>query len=195
MDAPRDGEITTLLDAWRSGEPAALDHLLVEAYPRLHHLADVFLVRERNGATLQATELVNELYITLTRQRNITFRSRTEFYSFAAYLIRLMLRTRARDRKAQKRGAGGLRVPLSEDLSWVDVTGPEILDLDRALDELAKLNERKARLVELTAFLGFSSADAAALLGISKATADRDLRFTRAWLFDRLQGSSVSQNL
>lgn len=187
MTEREDGDITTLLGAWRSGDRAGLDELLARTYPRLHHVADAFLHNERKGNTLQATELVNELYIVLRRQRNITFASRTEFYSFAAYLIRLILRTRARDRKAQKRGSGHTRVELSEDLSWIDAGGPEMLDLDRALDELAILHERKARLVELTAFLGFSTSDAAELLGISKATADRDLRFTRAWLYDRLQ--------
>src|SRR5690349_17866590 len=96
-----DGDITILLGAWRSGDRAGLDELLARAYPRLHHLADAFLHQEARGNTLQATELVSELYITLRRQRNISFSSRTEFYSFAAYLIRLILRTRARNRRTQ----------------------------------------------------------------------------------------------
>ncbi len=191
MEPQEEGDITVLLESWRAGERSGLDALLGKAYPRLHRLADAFLARESSGVTLQATELVNELYIVLRRQRNVSFASRTEFYSFAAYLIRLMLRTRARDHNAYKRGAGHVRIPLSDALSWIDAVGPEILDLNRALDELAALDERKARLIELTAFLGLSSADAAELLGISKATADRDLRFTRAWLRDRLRPGSA----
>lgn len=196
MEPGDEDDITVLLESWRAGERSGLDELLGQAYPRLHGLADAFLARESSSITLQATELVNELYIILRRQRNVSFANRTEFYSFAAYLIRLMLRTRARHRSARKRGTGHVRIPLSENLSWIDAAGPEILDLNRALDELQVLHARKARLIELTAFLGLSSADAAELLGISKATADRDLRFTRAWLQDRLRADvSTSTSL
>lgn len=189
MPTETEHEITLLLEAWRSGHRSALDELFPKAYHRLRHLAEALFRREPSGDTLQPTAIVNELYIMLSRQRNVTLEDRTAFYSFAVYLIRLMLRTRARDRHAQKRGAGQRPVPLSDDMQWIDVSGPDLLDLEQALDELALQQARKVRLLELTAFIGLSTTEAADLLGISKATADRDLRFTKAWLYDRLKGT------
>jgi RNA polymerase sigma factor (TIGR02999 family) len=185
------GEITVLLDSWRRGEREALTDLVTLSYPKLHGLADAFLRRESAAHTLQATELVNELYIVLVRQRKIDPRDRREFYCFAAYLIRLLLCNRARDRKALKRGSGEPRVPLTEDLGAIDAAGEDMLDLHAALTELDEMHPRKARLLDLIAFLGYSTEDAAALLGISKRTADRDVRFTCAWLYARMwQGVS-----
>jgi len=188
---PCTGDITVLLDSWRRGELEALKKLVTISYPRLHSLADEFLRRETPGHTLQATALVNELYIVLARQRKIDPQDRQEFYSFAAYLIRLLLCNRARDRNTVKRGSGGVRVPLTDELAWIDAASDDLLDLDAALSELSALHPRKVQLMELIAFLGYSTEEAADLLGVSKRTADRDLRFTRAWLYARVRGSGV----
>lgn len=185
MEIP--GDITQLLSHWRQGQPHALDELVAQAYPRLRGIADAFLRREANCLTLQATGLVNELYLLLRRQRTVDLLNREDFFSFSAYLTRLILLNRARERMASKR-SGGVRVPLTEDLSWVDAAGHDMIDLDRALGELGRLDPRKVQILDLTAFLGCTKDEAASLLGISRATVERELRFTRAWLHDRLRG-------
>jgi RNA polymerase sigma factor (TIGR02999 family) len=189
MESQQTGDITLLLRAWSAGESTALEQLLPIAYPDLRRLAGAFVRRESSARTLQATGLVHELYMSLTRQRKADFKDRQHFFAVAAALMRRILRECARRRGAQRRGADGVRVPLSDDLPWIDAASDEMLDLDRALDALEQLHDRKARLIELTAFLGCSTQEAATLLGISKATADRDLRFARAWLYDRLRGA------
>jgi RNA polymerase sigma factor (TIGR02999 family) len=186
MDKPED--ITTLLVRWRDGKPGALDDVIVATYPRLRKLAESFLRRESPGHTIQATALVHEIYLLLLRQRKVEFEDRGHFYATAAGLMRAILRDWARGKGARKRGGEAVRVPLSEDLSWVDADSPEFLDLDMALTELEQLDERKARLIELKTFLGCSTEEAAEQVGISKATADRDLRMAKAWLYQRLRG-------
>jgi RNA polymerase sigma factor (TIGR02999 family) len=189
MEGP--GDITTLLARWRDGRPGAFDDVIVATYPRLRSLAESFLRRESSGHTIQATGLVHEIYLLLLRQRKVEFEDRRHFYATAAGLMRGILRDWARGKSAQKRGGEAVRVPLSEDLSWVDADSPEFLDLDIALTELERLDERKAHLIELKTFLGCSTEEAAEQLGISKATADRDLRLAKAWLYQRLRGTAA----
>jgi RNA polymerase sigma factor (TIGR02999 family) len=190
MEGQRTGDITLLLRAWGAGESAALEQLLPIAYPDLRRLAGAFVRRESSARTLQATGLVNELYVSLIRQRKADFNDRQHFFAVAATLMRRILREYARHRGAQRRGADGVRIPLSDDLSSIDAANDDMIDLDRALDALEQLHDRKARLIELTVFLGCSTQEAATLLGISKATADRDLRFARAWLYNRLASTT-----
>ena len=184
-------DITVLLEAWREGDPTAIEKLMPAVYPKLRYIADSFLRRERPGRTLQATELVNELYFVIARKQKVNFDHGANFFGLAAHLMRLILRDRARARKAQKRGNDPARVPLSEDLAWIDASGTDMLDLDRALEELTVIEPRKVKLLEITTFLGCSVTEAAELAGVSKATADRDLRFAKAWLYDRLRGTGV----
>jgi len=103
--------------------------------------------------------------------------------------MRHILVDHARTRARVKRGAGEIRVELSPDMAWIDAEGPEMLDLDRALDEMEAMEPRKARVIELRIFLGCTAEETGDLLGISKPTADRDLRFAVAWLFNRLKGT------
>lgn len=182
-------DITLRLQAWRNGEQGALDSLIPAVYPELHRMALSFLRRETRGAeTLQATGLVNELYLSLVKRRQINFEDRTQFFALSAHLMRVILVDVARERRAQKRGGpDAVRVSLSEDLHWVDATSEEMLDLDRALAELTRLEPRKTELLVLKVFLGCSTQEAADLAGISKATAGRDLRFVKAWLYQRLR--------
>ena len=140
-----------------------------------------------NAGTIQATMLVHDLYLRLLRQERASFPNRRAFFAFAAGAMRHIVIDHVRARKAEKRGAGHARVPLSDDLQFVDPTDDDVLDLDRALDELAALDPRKAELVQLCAFLGCGRAEAAELLGISLATAKRDFRLARAWLSQRMR--------
>jgi RNA polymerase sigma factor (TIGR02999 family) len=187
------GDLTILLRKWRHGDAAALDRLVPEVYPELHAMAARFLGGDRRG-TIQATMLVHDLYLRLLRQQRASFPNRRAFFGFAAGAMRHILIDHIRARESEKRGARRTRVPLTDDLQLVDPTNADLLDLDRALDQLAAFDSRKAELVELCAFLGCGRAEAADLLGISLATAKRDFRMARAWLAQRLQHDIVSDD-
>ena len=182
------GDITVLLDRWTQGDHEAVNVLTPLVYSHLRKVAIGYLRRERSDHTLEATGLVNELFLVLLNGERAKFEDRAHFFAFAAYAMRRILVNHARTRQTAKRGSAEAHVELSSDLAWVNPEGPEMLDLDRALDELESTEPRKARVVELRIFLGCTSAEAAELMGISKPTLDRDLRFALAWLFDRLKG-------
>ena len=182
------GNITVLLRQWNGGESAALEPLFELVYPHLRRIAQALFRGERPGNVLQPTGLVNEVYLKLIRQRVLHFEDRQHFFSLSARLMRRVLIDQARLEGRQKR-KGGVAVPLHEELAWVDAASSDILDLDQQLNELEQIDPRKCRMVELHFFLGFTSEETAEMLGISKATADRDLKFVKAWLYDRLRPS------
>jgi RNA polymerase sigma factor (TIGR02999 family) len=185
------GEITALLVRWNDGDRAALSSLASLAYDDLRAIATGFLQRRGQNHTMQATALVNELYLRLIRQREFSVTGRQHFYLLAAMMMRRILSDYARRTHAQKRPTGqSVRVPLHEDMAWVDASGEEMLALDLALSALEAVDARAARIVELRFFLGCTAEEAASLLGISKATADRDLEFAKAWLFRRMSSNS-----
>src|ERR1700728_282492 len=182
---PEAGEITMLLHDWKAGDPAAIDHLFELVYPQLRQIAGVLFRGERPENLLQPTSVVNELFLKLIRQRSLRFEDREHFYSLSARLMRRVLLDHARSQQRQKRD-GGISVPLDEKLAWIDAKQVELMDLDRVLDELEELDAKKCRMVELRFFLGFTAEETAELLSTSKATVDRELRFVRAWLHERL---------
>ena len=186
MSQPPARDLTQLLQQWGEGEAAALDRLMPEVYPELRAMAARQLRRERQG-TIQATVLVHDLYLRLLQQERAQFVNRRAFFGFAAAAMRHIIIDHVRAQGAQKRGARRVRVPLSDDLQFVDAAHEDILDLDQALQELATFDARKAELVQLCAFLGCGRTEAADLLGISLPTAKRDFRAARAWLAQRLQ--------
>jgi RNA polymerase sigma factor (TIGR02999 family) len=169
------GEITVLLRDWTAGNPAAIEHLFELVYPQLRQIAGALFRGERPENVLQPTSVVNELFLKLIRQRSLRFEDREHFYSLSARLMRRVLVDNARSEGRQKRD-GGLPVPLHP-------------DMDRVLEELEQLDVRKCRMVELRFFLGFTAEETAELLNTSKATVDRELRFVRGWLNDRLHSS------
>lgn len=179
------GEITTLLHRWSAGDSAALHELAQAAYGELRRIAAAYLRRERPGHTLQVTGLINELYLRLARQRGAQIGDRRHFYIFAALMMRRILRDYARQSKAQRRS--GERVPLNPEMAWVDASGEEMIALDAALDELEALDERKARVIDLRYFAGCTNSEVAELLGVARATVDRDLQFAISWLHRRLR--------
>lgn len=186
------GEITELLRQWREGDRTALERLMPLIYPRLRAIAGSLERLEGASPTVQATALVNEVYLRLVQQRSLSWEDREHFYSFAAQVMRLILADHARARLSSRRGGTLQRVPLHENLPWVSVNHEEFLDLGRALDELATFDARKVRVVELRYFLGCTAEEAAEILQMSKATVDRDLDLARAWLFRRLKGTDGS---
>jgi len=183
------GDITTLLQRWQDGDKTALDQLMPMIYPRLKAIA-TGLDRHHPDAGLQATALVNEAFLRLVKQQGLGWESREHFFSLAARAMRQILTDNARARIAAKRGGTLKRVPLHEQVQWVSVNNEEILDLSLAMDELAQLDPRKVKMVELRYFLGCTAEETAAVLGVSKATADRELEVARAWLFRRLRGTT-----
>ena len=182
-------EITALLRKWREGDKQALDLLMPLVYPRLRAIAGG-LSRREGESVMQATALVHEAYMRLLDQQSLNWEDRGHFYSFSAQLMRHILIDRARARATNKRGRDQVRVPLHTEIPWVSVDGPEILDLNLALDELAAVDAEKVKLIELRYFLGCTAMETAELLRWSKATVDRELTVARAWLFRRLRSGS-----
>jgi RNA polymerase sigma factor (TIGR02999 family) len=184
------GNITLLLHQWSSGDSAALEELFGLVYPQLKQIARSLFRGERPENILQPTILVNELYLKLLRNHSLKLEDRSHFYSFAARLMRRVLLDQARMENRLKRD-GGIAIELSDDLATVSgSSSPEIIDLDRALTDLDQIDPRKCRMLELRFFLGFTADETAELLTVSKATVDRDLKFARSWLYDRLHPSN-----
>ena len=188
---PAKGEITLLLSKWRSGDLSAFEELMPLVYPHLREVAAAYIRRERNPDVLQATVLVHELYLRLLKQKKAAWDDRRHFFTFAAKIMRMILIDHARESQARTRGGGFERIPLSDDLKWVSIGSPEMLDLNHALDELGLLDASKVQLVELRYFLGCTAEETASLMQVSKATVDRDLRFTKSWLYRRIHAGVV----
>jgi RNA polymerase sigma factor (TIGR02999 family) len=183
---PVAGDITTLLRKWSKGEASALDELVPLVYPHLRQVAAGYMRREQNSDLLQPTILVHELYLRLLKQKEPGWEDRSHFYTFCARIMRMILIDQARSNHAQMRGAGLSRVPLNDDLAWVQIDSPELLDLDRALNELKELDPDLVQLVELRYFLGCTAEETASVLNISKATVDREFKFVKTWLLQRI---------
>lgn len=183
---PSKGEITLLLGKWRDGEPSAFEELMPLVYPHLREVVAAYVRRERNPDVLQATSLVHELYLRLLNQKKAAWEDRKHFYTFAAKVMRMILIDHARGNQARMRGGGSERVPLSDDLPWVDIGSAELLDLNRALDDLSAMDPYKVQMVELRYFLGCTAEETAELMRVSKATVDRDLKFIKSWLYRRI---------
>lgn len=188
---PDTGQITLLLARWRDGEDSVFEQLMPLVYPHLRQVAAAYIRRERNPDVLQATALVHELYLKLLNQKKVEYQDRRHFYAFAARVMRLILIDHARGNQAQMRGGGSIHVPLSDDLPWVEVGSDDLLELNRALDELNAIDPYKVQLVELRYFLGCTAEETAALVQSSKATVDRDMRFIKSWLYRRLHPDSA----
>ncbi|MEZ5356693.1 MAG: sigma-70 family RNA polymerase sigma factor [Bryobacteraceae bacterium] len=187
LPEPSPGEITQLLNDWKLGHADAFEQLMPVVYSQLRSIAAAHLRRDHGAPTLQATALVHELYLRLLRQRKAEWSDRAHFFTFAAKLMRMILIDHARTRLADKRGGHLGRVPLSDQMAWIDVGGADMLDLDRALAELDEIDPRKVRIVELHYLLGCTIDEAAELVQVSTATVERDLKTVKAWLYRRLR--------
>lgn len=189
MAGENQDEFTRLLQAAGEGAPDAVNNLLPVVYEELKQLAGACLVGERTSGTLGATALVHEAYLRLVRQETIGFKGRAQFFSAAATVMRRILVDHARARRREKRGGDAVRVTLDEALALLERAVPDLTELDEALTALAEIDPRKARLVELRFFAGVPMEDAAAMLGVTQRTAERDWRFARAWLRDWLKSN------
>ena len=181
-------ELTRILHRIEEGDAHAAEQLLPLVYDELRKLAALQLAHDRPGETLNPTVLVHEAYLRLVGEgKDPRYHDRSHFFAAAATAMRHIRIDLARRKQTQKRGGGVQRLELD------DVAAPtpdqELLALDEALTQLAALDARKAQLVELRFFAGLTSDQAAAVLGISPTTADRDWAFARAWLRDAVRGS------
>jgi RNA polymerase sigma-70 factor (ECF subfamily) len=180
-------EVTRLLLAWSAGDENALERLTPLVYQELHRLATVYMARERSDHTLQATALVNEVYLRLVDLQGVGWRDRAHFFAIAARTMRRILVDFARARSYQKRNAGE-RVMLKESLIVPEHKGTDLVELDDALNRLAAIDERKSQIVELRYFGGLQVDEMAEALKISPETVARDWRAAKAWLYLQLSG-------
>jgi RNA polymerase sigma factor (TIGR02999 family) len=180
------GEITSLLRAWRSGDEEALGRASTLLYQELRRQARLHMRRESPGHILQTTALVHETFLRLVECEAVQLNNRTHFLAAAAHVMRHVLIDLARQRGRQKRGAHALHVPLEPDALTTDPRSVDLTALDEALDALARVDARKARVVELRFFAGLTVEEAADVLAVSVETVHRDWRLARSWLLKRL---------
>lgn len=188
MDDASSNDVTQLLLAWSGGDKTALDKLTPIVYRELHTMARRYMARERSEHTLQATALVNELYLRLINADGMRWQNRSHFFAVAAQLMRHILVDFARSRKNRKRGGDFVKVSL-EDAPVVSTgSEPDVLALDEALTALAAIDERKAKVVEMRFFGGLTIEETAEVLNVSVDTVMRDWRLAKLWLMRELSG-------
>lgn len=192
LKLPVSRDVTGLLDRWGGGDPCALGELVPAVYRELHRLARQAIRGERRDHTLQATALVHEAYLRLARSRPPACKSRVHFFSLVARLMRRILVDHARSVRAVRRGGAAVRVSLEEvEVPGAETPVPDLVALDEALDALAALDPRKARVVELRYFGGLTVAETSEVLGVAPPTVVLDTRLARAWLYDRMADGSA----
>jgi RNA polymerase sigma factor (TIGR02999 family) len=179
-------EVSVLLRAWRQGERSALDQLLPLIYEELRAIARRHLKLERPDHTLQTTALVHEAYLRLYGA-DVEWEGRVHFLAVAAQAMRRVLVDDARARTRLKRGGRSGVITLEDDLAPAPERSGDLLALDEAIERLAALDQRKARIVELHYFGGLTYDETATAMGVSAATVDRELRLAKAWLYRELR--------
>jgi RNA polymerase sigma-70 factor (ECF subfamily) len=181
-------DITELLVQWNEGDETVIDRLTPIVYDELLRLARIKLRVERANLTLQPTALVHEVYLRLIDQTRFSWQNRSHFCAIAANIMRRILIDDARRRKAGKRG-GGVHITLHEEMDAADERPADVLALDLALQALARIDERKSRVIELKYFGGLTTEEIAQVTGTSVATIGRDLRLAHAWLHREMDGA------
>lgn len=179
-------ETTQLLRAWAGGDQGALEQLTPRVYDELRRIAGHFMKDERHGRTIQTTALVHEAYLKLIDVTNVDWQHRAHFFAVSAQIMRRILLDRARRRVAAKRGGAAPRVNLDEVPDIGSGRARELIALDDALNALAAVDPRKARVIELRFFAGLSVEETAEVLKVSPDTVKRDWKLARAWLLAEL---------
>lgn len=183
MSDSRSGDVTGLLREWADGSRKAVDELIPLVYPELRRIARARLRRERRGHILQTTALINEAYLRLVDQTRTPWESRSHFFAICARMMRRILVDHARRRQAEKRGGDLQRVTFDDEVASAGGDAAvDVVVLDRALEGLAELDPRQARIVELRYFGGMTIEETATAVGVSPATVKRDWATARAWL-------------
>jgi RNA polymerase sigma-70 factor (ECF subfamily) len=183
---PEPTETTQLLRAWANGDQDALDKLAPRVYDELHRIANRLLRGERPGRTIQTTDLVHEAYLKLVGVTGVDWQYRAHFFAVAAQMMRRILLDRARRRLAAKRGGAAPRINLDEAPGIGSSRAEEVIRLDDALSALARIDPRKAQVIEFRFFAGLSVEETSEVLKVSQDTVLRDWRLGRAWLMNEL---------
>jgi RNA polymerase sigma factor (TIGR02999 family) len=184
-------EVTRLLVAWRKGDQQALDRLMPVVYDELRRVARRHLRGQKTDPVLQTTVLVHEAYLRLAGVGEVASANRAQFFALSAQLMRRALVDAVRRRSTQKRGGRAVHVSLDTAVqaeAIPNVRQPDLVALDDALCELAKIDPRKARIVELRYFGGLSVEETCQALDLSRATVERDWQMARLWLSRALKG-------
>jgi RNA polymerase sigma factor (TIGR02999 family) len=190
MSAPLTHDVTQLLKAWTEGDEQALAKLTPLVYEQLHRVARRYMAMQRPGHTLQATALVNEVYLRLVDCNKTNWQDRAHFFAVSAQLMRRILIDFARTRGAQKRGGASPRLSLDETPTVGVEPDLNLLALDTALKALASVDQRKSKVVELRFFGGLSIEETAEVLRISAETVVREWRVAKIWLLRELGGET-----
>lgn len=194
---PSEKSVTQLLIEWRDGDETALDRLIPIVYDEMRRLARYYMRRERREHTLQTTALINEAYIRLVDHKGMRWQNRAHFYAVAAQAMRRVLVDHARSRHYEKRGGGARTLELDEAAAVAQEQAAEMVALDEALTDLAAVDPRQSKVVELRYFGGMSVEETAEVLEVSAVTVMRDWRAAKAWLLreitsvERLEDDSV----
>ena len=188
---PSSHDVTALLLAWGDGDESALARLIPIVHDELHRIARACMAGEKGDHTLQATALVNEAYLRLLGTQGMNWQNRAHFLAMAARLMRRILVDFARSKQFQKRGGGAMNVSLAADLALSDEPGRDLVALDDALEALAKVDERKSRVIEMRFFGGLSVKETAEALSVSAETVMRDWKLAKAWLLRQLRGADA----
>jgi len=185
------GQVTGLLRAWSDGDETAFEQLVPLVEAELRRLARGYMRREREGHTLQTTALVNEAFLRLVDARQVCWNDRAHFLGISARLMRRVLVDHARARNYQKRGGRAIKITLRDGVALTSEPLLDLIAIDRALQKLAAIDERKARVVELRFFGGLSVDETAEVLHVSTDTVKRDWRLAKLRLLRDLKGSST----
>lgn len=175
-------QITLLLDDWSKGDEVALEQLMPLVYEELRRMAHRHMRRQPSGHTFQTTELIHEAYLKIAKNDQQNWQNRAHFFGVAAQAMRHILVDYARAKQSQKRDGFLERVTLAENIAVSDNQSKKIIALNEALNDLAALDRRKSRVVELKYFGGLKDKEIAEVLKISPETVTRDWRFARNWL-------------
>jgi len=183
-------EVTRLLLAWSDGDRAAFEQLAPLVQPELHRLARRYMRRQPPGHTLQATALINEVYVRLMDWKSLRWQNRAHFFGLSAQLMRRTLVDHARRNNYRKRGGEAIKISLDETAIVCRERSADVFAIDEALTRLAALDPRRSRIVELRFFGGLSVEETAEVLGSSPRTVKREWSLARAWLYCELTGKT-----
>jgi RNA polymerase sigma factor (TIGR02999 family) len=183
------GDVTGLLLRWSGGDAQALEQLIPIVYDELRRLTRYHLRGKGDACTVPGTALVHEVYLRLCQVDRLQLENRAHFFAVASQMMRRILVDQARRRRAQKRG--GPKVPLEEAFALAAQDGEDLVTLNESLDELAAVDPRKARVVEMRFFGGLSAKEIAAVLSTTEATVRRDWTIARAWLYRRMEAAGA----
>lgn len=188
---PSSHVVTALLVAWGDGDETALARLVPIVHDELQRIARGCMAGGKGDHTLQATALVNEAYLRLIQTQGMNWQNRAHFLAMAARLMRRILVDFARSKQYLKRGGGAVNISLAPDVALSAQPGRDLVALDDALDALAKVDERKSRVIEMRFFGGLSVQETAEALHVSAETVMRDWKMAKAWLLRELRGAGT----